>query len=132
MPPTDDSFAAFWQLFPRKVAKLAAQKAWKRLSPDAALVEQIMAGLRAQWGVFTRKIKEGNGGYVPHPATWLNQRRWEDEAAPVQRPRTIDCEYCCNTGVIADYREMRIVPCSCPAGNHPSMFLGPIHAEDAL
>ena len=21
-----------------------------------------------------------NGVYVPHPATWLNQRRWEDEA----------------------------------------------------
>ena len=25
-----------------------------------------------------------NGQYIPHPATWLNQGRWEDELQPAK------------------------------------------------
>ena len=36
--------------------------------------------------------------FIPHPATWLNQERWEDdqEAAPQVRSRTADTY---NTGL---------------------------------
>ena len=27
----------------------------------------------------SRQWTEKNGQYIPNPATWLNQRRWEDE-----------------------------------------------------
>ena len=27
----------------------------------------------------SRQWRENNGQYIPNPATWLNQRRWEDE-----------------------------------------------------
>ena len=27
----------------------------------------------------SRQWTENNGQYIPNPATWLNQRRWEDE-----------------------------------------------------
>jgi hypothetical protein len=26
-----------------------------------------------------------NGQYIPHPSTWLNQRRWEDEMEVKQK-----------------------------------------------
>lgn len=29
-------------------------------------------------------MAQGRGQYIPNPATWLHQRRWEDE--PVQPP----------------------------------------------
>jgi hypothetical protein len=33
--------------------------------------------------------KDG-GQFIPHPATWLNQKRWEDEPMAIQdRPRSL-------------------------------------------
>ena len=31
--------------------------------------------MSAQW-------QRDNGQYIPHPATWLNQGRWDDELTP--------------------------------------------------
>lgn len=75
----NDGFAAFWQQYPRKVAKPAAQKAWKRLKPSRQTLPLLMAALDRQksspdW------LKDG-GQFIPHPASWLNGRRWEDEIA---------------------------------------------------
>ena len=95
-PPTpsaegagDERFTSFWSTYPNRKAKQAALKAWKKLKVDDALFTAIMAGLaRAMkshdW------LKDG-GRFVPHPATWLNGRRWEDEfaaadAAPQTQP----------------------------------------------
>lgn len=73
-PTYPKEFEDFWTEYPRKVAKTTAYRAWQKLNPP---VEEVIAGLRAykdsdQW---TRD----NGRYIPHPATWLNQKRWEDE-----------------------------------------------------
>ena len=75
-----DTFSAFWSAYPRKTAKANARISWKKLNPDADTVAVIMASVEAhknsrQW------LAEG-GRYIPHAATWLNQRRWEDEVAP--------------------------------------------------
>lgn len=85
LPPQarDDSFDRFWADYPRKVAKATAERAWKRLKPSVALVEEILAALQKhcqqpQW-------QRDNGAYIPHPATWLNQRRWEDAIEPSAR-----------------------------------------------
>ncbi|MBO5863513.1 MAG: hypothetical protein J6Q59_04510 [Paludibacteraceae bacterium] len=79
-------FSEFWAEYPKKVGKKAAQTTWKRLRPDAELFEHIMQAVTAakvseQWN------REG-GRYIPNPATWLNQGRWDDELAPMnmQRP----------------------------------------------
>lgn len=72
----DDRFAQFWTAYPRKVAKEAAAKTWKKLSPDQPLFEEIMAGLvlaKASAG-WTKDA----GQFIPHAATWLNGRRWTD------------------------------------------------------
>jgi uncharacterized protein YdaU (DUF1376 family) len=76
--PVDmDLFLGFWSQYPRKVAKPEAVKAWVKLKPDADLADAIMAGLRKAKA--SRDWLKDDGQYIPHPSTWLNQRRWEDQ-----------------------------------------------------
>lgn len=70
-------FEKFWKIYPRKEAKKKALAAWTKLKPDKKLFDEIMAGLQKcmkgeQW------TKDG-GRFVPHPTTWLNGERWQDE-----------------------------------------------------
>lgn len=79
-----DGFALFWQEYPRKAAKAAALKAWQKLNPSPELAERILAHVRdhkrsQDW------LKDG-GQFVPHPATFLNGRRWEDDIPPDTGP----------------------------------------------
>lgn len=73
--PEGDSpaFAAFWEAYPRKAGKGAARTAWVRALTKATAAE-IMAGLE-------RHQFDTRPEYRPHPATWLNQERWADEAS---------------------------------------------------
>lgn len=71
------AFAEFWAFYPRRVGRTPAERAWAKLDPDPALRQTMLHALDVQkrspqW------TKDG-GQFVPHPATWLNQRRWEDE-----------------------------------------------------
>ena len=79
------AFDIFWQAYPRKVNKQAAQKAFDKLKPSVELFKAIMSGLAnhkksKQW------VKDG-GQFIPHASTWLNGKRWEDELeqAPAQQ-----------------------------------------------
>jgi hypothetical protein len=72
------AFEEFWILWPRKVAKSAAEKAWKKISPDRELFDRMKETIRI-WSASEAWAKDG-GAYIPHASTWLNQRRWEDES----------------------------------------------------
>lgn len=80
--PVDVSlFDSFWSAYPRKVAKPEALKAWIKHKPDAELAAAIVKGLeRAKR---SKDWLKDDGQFIPHPATWLNQRRWEDEGVEV-------------------------------------------------
>jgi len=69
----DCGFEAFLNAYPRRVGKQAASKAWAKL--NAVDREAAMLSLPA-WPFDLRDSLR----FVPHPATWLNNRRWEDEA----------------------------------------------------
>ena len=71
-------FESLWAIYPRKVAKADAEKAFRKLAPDAALLEVLLAAVTTQaaWP----KWRENSGEFVPHLATWLNGKRWEDQA----------------------------------------------------
>lgn len=69
------SFQDFWTKYPRKVAKKVAETAWKRLSAQ----EQSDALEAIENHVKYWKLKDTTSEFIPHPATWLNQGRWEDE-----------------------------------------------------
>lgn len=73
-------FNSFWEAYPKKVAKQAAEKAWKKLNPDKELTEAIISALSVQKN--SPQWTKDNGQYIPHPATWLNGRRWEDAPEP--------------------------------------------------
>lgn len=73
----DDGFAAFWDAYPKKVAKPAAEKAWRKLKPTGQLLADLMASLERQKG--GEQWQKDGGQFIPHPATWLNGRRWEDD-----------------------------------------------------
>ena len=68
-------FQQFYTAYPRHIAVEAARKAWAKIKPDDALTEQIVAGVKRS----IAKDKRFCDGYVPHPATWLNAREWENE-----------------------------------------------------
>lgn len=74
-------FESFWSMYPKKKAKQDARKVWDKLKVDGHLYTAIMKGLTLH-----RKSRDwikDNGQYIPYPATWLNGRRWEDEAEVV-------------------------------------------------
>jgi hypothetical protein len=71
-----DGFDAFWSEYPRKVGKAAARKAYTKVA-RSVMPETLLTALRGQISS-PQWLKEG-GQFIPHPATWLNQGRWEDE-----------------------------------------------------
>ena len=73
----DLRFAEFWQAYPRKVGKDAARKSWLKIKPTQELHGQIIDKVTAYKQSDTWKNE--NGRFIPNPATWLNQGRWEDE-----------------------------------------------------
>jgi hypothetical protein len=68
-------FDEFWSLYPRKIAKAVARKAWQRLTDE----QQLMAAKAIDTHCQYWSAKETELEFIPHPATWLNQERWEDE-----------------------------------------------------
>lgn len=72
-----NQFDEFWAAYPRKVAKLAAIRAWDK-AVKMASAEEIIAAVEAQKKVCEQWQRDG-GQFIPHPATWLNQGRWMDE-----------------------------------------------------
>jgi hypothetical protein len=71
------TFDAFWRAYPRKVGKGAAVKAWSKIKPNDELQQKILTAIEAQKK--TDQWSRDGGQYIPHPATWLNAARWDDE-----------------------------------------------------
>jgi uncharacterized protein YdaU (DUF1376 family) len=70
-----DRFDIFWKQYPRKVAKPNALKSWLKIKPDDVVLKKMLDAINQQ-GLPSKEIQ-----FVPHPATWLNAKRWEDEVA---------------------------------------------------
>lgn len=73
-PKYPAEFEEVWSLFTRKVGKDEAYRAWLK---NRKRVEHItlIAALKAQAKLDVGKEKR----FIPHPATWLNAGRWQDE-----------------------------------------------------
>lgn len=72
------AFDAFWSAYPRKVAKPPALAAFVALMRSGEDVTAMT--IRAQAYAGERAGKDPQ--HTAHAATWLNQRRWEDEITP--------------------------------------------------
>lgn len=76
-PDPMEGFETFWKLYPRKVSKAPAEKAWLKLNTTPELLAVMLTALARQ-ATSIDWLKSG-GQFIPHPATWLNGKRWEDE-----------------------------------------------------
>lgn len=75
-------FDDFWKTYPNHRNKQAALKAWQKLKPSPELVSAIMSALA--WQTRQAEWLKDSGKFIPHASTWLNNRRWEDEAPAAQ------------------------------------------------
>ena len=75
--PQGERFDRFWALYPNKTGKKKARESWEKLKPSEELTETILNAVSKQ-KLWPKWQKDG-GQYIPNPATWLNQGRWEDE-----------------------------------------------------
>ena len=76
------AFARFWTAYPRKVSKETARKAFERIDPDEDLLNAMIEAIEKQ--KLSPQWQEDGGQYIPHPATWLNGKRWEDEPQTIR------------------------------------------------
>jgi predicted phage replisome organizer len=72
-----DDFILFWKEYPNKVGKDAAWKAWKSRNGNIPHLEYILSALSLQKQ--SSQWKKDGGQFIPNPATWINQGRWQDE-----------------------------------------------------
>ena len=72
-----DFFELFYKDYPKKVGRELAIKAFKSLNPTKELQKKIMDGLNAYKQVISKEKKERQ--HILNPASFLNQRRWEDD-----------------------------------------------------
>lgn len=92
--PVMERFVRFWEAYPRKVGKGAAEKAWRKLKPSETLTDDILSAIAAQKK--SRQWLRDGGQYIPNPATWLTQRRWEDdlqERVEANTPKALQTSY---------------------------------------
>ncbi len=82
-PAYAEDFERFWNAYPRKIGKGDAFTAWRKNGhPGIEALESVLARARS-----TPKWIEENGRFIPKPATWLNQKRWDDEYITVDDER---------------------------------------------
>ena len=77
-----DLFNQFWSAYPKHIAKQSAVKAFEKLKPDENLLEAMLKAIAMQKE--SKQWEKDGGAFIPYPATWLNQHRWEDELPQVE------------------------------------------------
>jgi hypothetical protein len=71
----NEGFEEFWKAYPRKVNKREATERWNRAKlPEMSFIINAIE-IQKQ----TDQWKKDNGKFIPHPTTWINQERWNDE-----------------------------------------------------
>ena len=73
-------FLIFWECCPLKAKKPKALTAFLKLKPDRSLLDRMLEAIELQKR--TRAWRKNNGQFIPHPATWLSNRQWEDSVVP--------------------------------------------------
>lgn len=70
-----EGFAEFWNVYPKKVSKGRALKAYNRVVGKEATAEQLLVGAKR----YAAECRGKDLQYVAHGASWINDSRWLDE-----------------------------------------------------
>lgn len=115
--PVAVAFDGWWAKYPRKTAKPAALKAFRKALQQTGDVAPLLAGLES--AVCEWQAARTEAQFIPHPATWLNQGRWADEhptLTPDQPTVRVTARQCADTDVHPRH--------PWTAGEQPHMCLG--------
>jgi hypothetical protein len=66
---------SFWPIWPRKVAKAAAERAWFKHASSSEIASSIVKAVKDQ----TAMLTVDGLTFCPHAATWLNDKRFLDD-----------------------------------------------------
>ena len=80
-------FESFWELYPNKIGKKDAWRAWQKARDKPGIEELLTAVNEAM------QSDRWQRGFIPNPATWLNQGRWADRVTPAVRPARTMVEF---------------------------------------
>ena len=69
-----DNFIKFWDVYPRRISKKDANKAFERAIKIIDFDKLI--DITKQFAIV---VKDNEKKYIPYPATWLNRDGWEDD-----------------------------------------------------
>ena len=96
--PYTDEFLDWYKHYPRKVGKGAAAKAYGKLTADER------ATLNDITHTYAASVQDSEERFIPHPATWLNERRFDDHTEPAPTPVEFlrDCWKCGTTAKITE------------------------------
>jgi len=74
-------FDTFWDAYPKRTGKDLARAAFAKRKVNTSLLMEMLAAIAKQKK--TEQWTKDGGQYIPNPATWLNQGRWQDEVTVV-------------------------------------------------
>ena len=80
-------FKEFWDVYPRKVGRANAEKAFSKASQSVG-VDKILDAVRP----YAKSVSHKEKKFIPHPATWLNQGRWDDDIE-IEQNNNIDYDF---------------------------------------
>lgn len=72
----EEPFDTFWREYPRKTGKGDARKKFAKALTKTSFQNIMDALARVKE---TDQWRKDGGAFIPYPATWLNQERWDDE-----------------------------------------------------
>jgi hypothetical protein len=72
---SESDFETFWQQYPKRVSKAAAEKAYRRAIAAGASQADIMAGVMR----YSAERSGQDPQFTKHASTWLNGGCWHDE-----------------------------------------------------
>ena len=100
------TWETFWQLYPRKVSRKMAEKAWLKLSTTEQ--QQALSALPTHIKYWEQSgtAKE----YIPHASSWLNQARYEDELEMPQPKSAAVAWWGSESLIIGKGRELNLEP----------------------
>lgn len=76
-------FAEFWKAYPKRTNGTYAKTAFLKLKVDQSLLDKMLRAIELQKKTVW---KDKDPQYIPHPSTWLNGERWEDEVSTFAKP----------------------------------------------
>jgi len=70
-------FLEFWAVYPKKVGKGDAYRKWQKVVKSETKKELVIGSVQKHKN--DDRWKEDEGKYIPNPATFLHQKRFDDE-----------------------------------------------------